>query len=133
MFKLLILITLLLVYANSCFAQPSKKEVNVIINDIQAALKESDKVLKYGRLQDIQDHSKKFNNSVNKSEKIFPLLDFKNGYDCLKAAINARLIWQTKMSYSTSPDQYYADTIKKTTKQYSEDIAGCKEYAAKLK
>lgn len=130
---LLVLVSLLLSSVHISNAGPSKVEVKAIVNEIQSALKASDSLIKTGRLQDLHAHSKKFNDTVAKSEKLFPVLDFANGYDCLKASINARLIWQTKMSYARSPDQYYADTIKKTTRQYNEDIAGCKEYAAKLK
>lgn len=122
-----------LISTTNCFAEPSKKEIKIIISEIQSTLKDSDKILKYGKTEDLHNHSNKFNTINKKAEGMFKPLDFDNGADCLNATIKAKLIWQTKMSYSRTPDQYYADTIKRTIKQYNDDIAGCKEYAAKLK
>ena len=128
-----ILVLILLSINNNSFAAPSNKEVKAMINQIQTASKASDTILKSGRTQDLHNHSSKFIAINNKAESMFKPLDFENGADCLNATIKAKLIWQTKMSYKSKPDQYCIDNIKRTTKQYNEDIAGCKEYAAKLK
>lgn len=115
---------LLLFVATVAFAAPSRNDAMLFVNDIEAAVAASDKVLKARDTQQLQNHSKRMNafkTRVNVTS------------ECIMAASSAQGLWQQKLLHFQNPKSDDNVWIKRKLEDYRDNMKFCRDSLVTLK